>query len=50
MRFMTGEEPDKVAAFADIGEHSQVDEVTTGMLTFPSGVVRPFRLQPASGV
>jgi predicted dehydrogenase len=42
MRFMTGEEPDKVAAFADFGERSQVDEVTTGMLTFPSGVYGHF--------
>ena len=38
-RFVAGEEPDKVAAVAQIGGRSRVDEVAGMTLRFPSGVV-----------
>lgn len=37
MRFITGEEPTKAAAFARIGKTNGVDEDITGILEFPSG-------------
>lgn len=40
MRFMTGEEPDSVQAMARQG--AEVDEVLTGLLSFPSGVLGHF--------
>ena len=42
MRFMTGEEPQRVSAAARIGERSEVDETLAGMLDFPSGVIGHF--------
>lgn len=42
MRFLTGEEPEKAAAFARFGERSGVDEVIAGVLRFPSGIVGHF--------
>ncbi len=42
LRLMTGEEPENVAAFATIGEQSQVDETLAGLLQFPSGVMGHF--------
>ncbi len=42
MRFMTGEEPDRVTAAARFGVDSLVDEVLAGVLGFPSGVVGHF--------
>jgi len=38
MRFITGEEPSKVAAFANFGAETDVDEQITGILEFPSGI------------
>ncbi len=42
MRLMTGEEPDRVQAFARIGQRSGVDENMVGILDFPSGVLGHF--------
>ncbi len=42
MRFMTGEEPERVSATAQFGERSGVDETLVGMLEFPSGVIGHF--------
>ena len=42
MRFMTGEEPERVSAAARIGERSGVDETLIGTLAFPSGVIGHF--------
>ena len=42
MRFMTGEEPERVSAAARIGERSGVDETLVGALEFPSGVIGHF--------
>lgn len=42
MRLMTGEEPQTVKAAARIGAHSGVDEVLSGVLQFPSGVLGHF--------
>ena len=42
MRYLTGEEPIKAQAFAQFGETSNVDETTTGILEFPSGVLGHF--------
>jgi len=42
MRFMTGEEPERVSAFARIGERSKVDETALCTLDFPSGVLGCF--------
>lgn len=42
MRFLTGEEPDTVAAAAIFGERSGVDETIAGVLRFPSGVLGHF--------
>ncbi len=42
MRFMTGEEPERVSAAARIGERSGVDETLIGALAFPSGVIGHF--------
>lgn len=42
LRLMTGEEPENVAAFAHVGEKSQVDESLSGTLQFPSGVLGHF--------
>lgn len=42
MRFMTGEEPERVRAAARIGESSGVDETLVGALAFPSGVIGHF--------
>ncbi|NDJ60795.1 MAG: Gfo/Idh/MocA family oxidoreductase [Chloroflexi bacterium] len=38
MRLLAGEEPTAMRAAAQVGERSGVDEVLTGLLTFPSGV------------
>ena len=40
MRFITGEEPETVQAMARMG--SEVDEMLTGLLAFPSGVLGHF--------
>lgn len=42
MRFMTGEEPDRVTGAAQFGQHSGVDETLAGTLAFPSGVTGHF--------
>lgn len=42
MRFLTEEEPEAAQAFARFGENSGVDEVITGILRFPSGVLGHF--------
>ena len=42
MRFMTGEEPERVSAAANIGERTEVDETLVGALEFPSGVIGHF--------
>ena len=42
MRFMTGDEPERVTAAGQIGEHSGVDETLVGTLAFPSGVFGHF--------
>ena len=42
MRFMTGEEPTRVAANAIIGRATGVDEALAGTLEFPSGVIGHF--------
>ncbi len=42
MRLMTGEEPETVAAAAQIGKGSGVDETVAGILEFPSGVIGHF--------
>lgn len=42
IRLMSGEEPHATAAFARVGEKSQVDETLSGLLEFPSGVVGHF--------
>ncbi len=42
MRFMTGEEPDRVMAAARFGAQTGVDEALAGSLGFPSGVVGHF--------
>jgi len=42
MRFMTGEEPERVAAAARIGERTGVDETLVGALEFPAGVIGHF--------
>ncbi len=42
MRFMTGEEPERVSAAARIGERTEVDETLVGALEFPSGVIGHF--------
>lgn len=42
IRHMTGEEPDDVHAYADIGDDTGVDERLTGVLKFPSGVLAHF--------
>lgn len=42
MRFMTGEEPERVQASARFGEASGVDETLIGALVFPSGVIGHF--------
>lgn len=39
MRWVTGEEPSGVSAFARFGEKSQVDEILVATLEFPSGVL-----------
>ncbi|MGB7338931.1 MAG: Gfo/Idh/MocA family oxidoreductase [Phototrophicaceae bacterium] len=38
MRFITGEEPTKVAALANFGAETNVDEQIAGILEFPSGL------------
>jgi len=42
MRFMTGEEPERVSAAARIGERTEVDETLVGALEFLSGVIGHF--------
>ena len=42
MRFMTGEEPERVTAAARIGERTGVDETLVGTLAFLSGVIGHF--------
>ncbi len=42
MRFITGEEPADVSAFARFNPKSPVDEIIAGALTFPSGVLGHF--------
>ena len=42
MRFLTGEEPDKVTASAIIGDVTGVDEILASTLQFPSGVIGHF--------
>lgn len=42
MRFITGEEPERVTASAIIGKSSGVDELLAGTLQFPSGVIGHF--------
>ncbi len=42
MRFMTGEEPERVTASAGIGKTTGVDEALAGTLEFPSGVIGHF--------
>ncbi len=42
MRFMTGEEPERVTAAARIGERTGVDETLVGTLEFPAGVIGHF--------
>ncbi len=42
MRLITGEEPTKVAAFANFGADSGVDEMLSAILHFPSGVLAHF--------
>ena len=42
MRFMSGEEPDRVSAAAQIGERTEVDETLAGTLEFPAGVIGHF--------
>jgi predicted dehydrogenase len=42
MRFMTGDEPESVAADAQFGRVSGVDETLAGTLRFPSGVIGHF--------
>lgn len=42
MRLITGEEPDGGQAFARFGDASQVDEMLSGVLSFPSGVLGHF--------
>ena len=42
MRFMTGEEPERVSAAAQFGERTGVDEALVGTLQFPSGVIGHF--------
>lgn len=42
IRHMTGEEPDKAQAFAEIGQQTGVEERLTGILHFPSGVMGHF--------
>ncbi len=42
MRFVTGEEPERVSAAARIGERTGVDETLVGTLEFPSGVIGHF--------
>ena len=42
MRFMTGEEPARLKASANIGAVTGVDEALVGTLEFPSGVIGHF--------
>lgn len=42
IRYLLGEEPAKVQAFADIGQQSQVDERLVGIMSFPSGALAHF--------
>ncbi len=42
IRYLIGEEPSEVRAFADFGERSGVDERLTGILSFPSGAFAHF--------
>ena len=42
MRFMTGEEPERVTAAGIIGPTTGVDEILAGTLLFPSGVIGHF--------
>jgi predicted dehydrogenase len=42
LRLITGEEPENVAAFATVGEKSQVDETLSAVLQFPSGILAHF--------
>ena len=42
MRFMTGQEPERVTAAARFGERTGVDETLVGTLDFPSGVIGHF--------
>ena len=42
MRHLTGVEPYRVHALADVGTDSQVDETLTGVLAFPDGVMGHF--------
>jgi len=42
MRFMTGEEPQRVTGSGSIGALSGVDELVAGTLEFPSGVIGHF--------
>ena len=42
MRFMTGEEPERVTAAGIIGPTTGVDEILAGTLMFPSGVIGHF--------
>jgi xylose dehydrogenase (NAD/NADP) len=42
IRYLIGEEPSDVHAFADIGARSGVDERLAGLLRFPSGVLAHF--------
>jgi predicted dehydrogenase len=42
MRFMTRQEPERVAAVARIGERTGVDETLAGALEFPSGAIGHF--------
>lgn len=42
MRFMTGEEPERVTGVGKIGAQSGVDELLAGALEFPSGVIGHF--------
>lgn len=42
LRFMTGEEPASVNAFARFGETTGIDETLTGQLDFPSGILGHF--------
>ncbi len=38
-RFLSGEEPESVKAFARMGEESGVEETISGVLSFPSGAI-----------